>query len=329
MAIRLTRAGSCPLIFALMLILGGATVCLSAGHGREGKEIDRALRAQPIPGLKPTLPVPRVREMRVSPHIPMRMYAATRRGLYTSDDGGASWQPLPVAGSNEEVFTLATHPTDPATVLVGRRDGLWQGQDGGQSWIPLPYPTVGPYIPLSVALAPNQPQVMYMATARDGVYKSPDGGYHWKAINQGLPEARAGGRVEEIRTLVAHPLDADIAYVALERHGVYRTTDGGQSWRPFNQGLAFPLLTAAYPPRLTFDPADPKRLYAVFGQRIHSHLVRNRLYVTSGTGEWVPLEVELPSNVFILTVAVDRVKRMLRLWGPDAVWEVPLGGRAR
>ena len=209
-------------------------------------------------------------------------------------------------------------------LVVGRRDGVWATHDEGRSWIPLPYPAGKPIIPLAIALAPNQPQIMYMATSRDGLYKSVDGGSRWEPINQGLPESRAGGRVEEIRTLVVHPLDANTAYVALKTQGIYLTTDGGASWRPFNEGLPFPFLTATYPPILEFDLADPKRLYLVFGQRIHSHLVRNRMYVTSDTARWIPVQVELPSNVAILASGIDRVRRTVRLWGPRTVWQVSL-----
>jgi photosystem II stability/assembly factor-like uncharacterized protein len=246
--------------------------------------------------------------------------------LFVSDDGGQSWAPLPVDRTHEEVFSVAVHPTDPGVAIVGRRDGLWQTRDGGRSWTALAYPTLGPYVPLAAAISQSQPDVIYVATAREGVYKSTDGGYRWANVSKGLPEARAGGRPAEVRTLVVHPQNPDIAYLAHERHGVYHTTDGGTSWHRFNDRLPVPISGSTYPPRLVFDPDDPRRLYVIFGQRIHSRLVENRLYVTSDTGGWLPVEVELPSNTNIVELTIDRAARSLHLVAEDNVWHVPLPG---
>ncbi|MFQ5520335.1 MAG: hypothetical protein ACE5FK_02955 [Candidatus Methylomirabilia bacterium] len=202
---------------------------------------------------------------------------------------------------------------------------------GGEFWIavdtPLASPTSAPYIPLAVAIAGGQTDIIYIATARQGVYQSGDGGYRWANASKGLPEARAGGRVAEIRALVVHPEDPDTAYIAHERRGVYRTTDGGASWHPFTHGLRVPLWRSTYPPRLTFDPDDPNRLFLLFGQRIHSHLVKNRLYVTSPTGMWLPVDVHLPANTAFVGLTVDQGTQALLFWAQDTVWEAPLPGQ--
>jgi len=225
--------------------------------------------------------------------------------------------------TQEEVFSVAVHPTDPGVVLVGRRDGLWQTRDGGRSWTPLAYPTAGPYVPLAVAVAQSQPDVMYVATARQGIHKSTDGGYRWAPASKGLPEARVGGRPAEIRTLVVHPQNPEIAYAAHERHGVYRTTNAGASWHPFDDGLPFSLGGSMYPPRVAFDPNNPDRLYLVLGQRVHSHLVVNRLFVSSGTGRWLPAEAKLPDNTTFTGLTVDQGSGTLHFWAEDGVWELP------
>lgn len=266
--------------------------------------------------------------MRPSRGVSGRVYSATPRGLLVSDDDGQSWVSLPVDRAHDEVFSVALHPSDPGVLFVGRRDGLWRTDDGGKLWAPVGSPTTGPYVPLAVAIAETQPNVLYVATARHGVLRSTDGGHRWTSASRGLPEARGGGRTEEIRTLVVDPLNADVAYAAHERHGVYRTTDGGASWRPFNEGLPVAAWRPTYPPKLAFDPDDPGRLYLVFAQPIHSRLVKNRLYVTSDSGRWVPVEADLPANTPIVDLTVDQGKRALRLWTPDKAWELPLPGRA-
>jgi len=250
-----------------------------------------------------------------------KLYSATTEGLQISENGGLSWRPLEVAGRHEEVFALALHPSNPNTVFVGRRDGLWKSPDGGKSWNSLPSP---PSVPLAVAVAKSQPNTLYLATARNGIHKSTDGGYQWLAINNGLPEARAGGRPEEIRTLAVNPLNSNVSYAAVSRQGIYRTTDGGKSWHQFNQGLPFPVASPIHPPKLSYDPDNPKRLYIAFNQPVNSHLTRVRLYVLSDNGEWLPVEAELPSDFSIQSLVIDSAKRTLQLWGIEAIWEIPL-----
>src|SRR2546422_976042 len=224
----------------LLLLAGSGTVVTSAWAQQAKPE--RQTEARPIPGPPRVLPAPRVHAVERSPSHPARIYSGTPRGLFVSYDGGHSWAALPVDRTHEEVFSLAVHPADPGVVVVGRRDGLWKTRDGGKSWIALAYPTLGPYIPLAVAIAESHPNVIYVATAREGVYRSDDEGYRWTNASKGLPEASVGGRPAEIRTLVVHPRNPDTAYVAHERHGIYRTTDGGVTWHPFDKGLPPPAL---------------------------------------------------------------------------------------
>jgi photosystem II stability/assembly factor-like uncharacterized protein len=244
--------------------------------------------------------------------------------LFVSEDDGESWAPVAVGGTHEEVFCLVVQPNDPDTLTVGRRDGLWRSHDGGKRWARMTPPVVGQWIPLAIAVAESQPRVVYLATARHGIYRSNDGGASWSGAGKGLPETAAGARPEEIKSLVVHPLNPHEAYIAHERRGVYRTSDGGATWRPFNAGLRLSMWRAVDTPRLAFDPDDPGRLYLLVAQAAHSRLVRNRLFFTSAAGEWLPLEVMLPVNTRIDGMTADPGSRALRLWAEGSVWELPL-----
>lgn len=259
----------------------------------------------------------------------MRVYETTAEGLFASDDGGQSWAQSPIEGANDEVFGLAVNPIDPNVVFAGRRDGLWQTRNGGKLWNPVSSPVAEPYIPLAVAVAETAPGILYVATARHGIFRSSDEGQTWSSASNGLPEARAGGRPEEFRSLIVHPGNPDVAYVAHERHGIYRTTDGGASWRQFGEDIPLAAWQATYVPRLAFNPDDPGQLYAIFAEPIHSHLVKNRLYAISDSGERLPVEATLPDNTAILQLTVDEASRALQLWTQQGVWELPLPGGPR
>jgi len=119
--------------------------------------------------------------------------------------------------------------------------GLFRTTDTGTTWVSI---TDGK-VPLGstgcVAVADSDPNVIYLGTGSDdvrsnvssgrGVYKSTDGGQTWKLI--GLYNA---GQIGSVRI---HPTNPDIAWVSAQgdafksnaERGVFKTTDGGQTWR--------------------------------------------------------------------------------------------------
>ena len=60
-----------------------------------------------------------------------------------------------------------------------------------------------------------------------------------------------------IDTVVAHPVDPNLAYAASQHAGVFRSADGGHTWQPINTGLTIERASA-----LAIDPAQPSTLYA-------------------------------------------------------------------
>jgi photosystem II stability/assembly factor-like uncharacterized protein len=139
------------------------------------------------------------------------------------------------------VTTVTGVPSQPKTFYMGvASGGLFRTTDGGATWTPI---TDGK-VPLgstgSVAVADSDPNVIYLGTGSDdvrsnvstgrGIYKSTDGGQTWKFM--GLRDA---GQIGGVRI---HPTNPNIAWVAAQgdafksnaERGVYKTTDGGQTW---------------------------------------------------------------------------------------------------
>jgi len=119
--------------------------------------------------------------------------------------------------------------------------GLWKTTDGGDNWLPV---TDGQLTSASVGaveVSESNPDVVYIGMGEtalrgnimpgDGVYKSTDAGKKWTHL--AFPEADA---ISKIRI---HPKNSDIVFVASfgkysvpsAERGVYKSTDGGKSWR--------------------------------------------------------------------------------------------------
>ncbi|MFK8040848.1 WD40/YVTN/BNR-like repeat-containing protein [Congregibacter sp.] len=149
--------------------------------------------------------------------------------------------------------------------------GLWKTVDGGLNWNPVTDGQLTSSSVGAVAVAETNPDVVYIGTGEtqlrgnimqgDGVYKSVDAGETWE--NVGLKDTQAIARVR------VHPTDPDTVYVAALGHpygankerGVFRSKDGGASWKK-----VLYLSDKAGAADLIIDRRNPDTLYATIWQ---------------------------------------------------------------
>jgi hypothetical protein len=250
-----------------------------------------------------------------------KLFSATAAGLQVSNDAGRSWQRLPVSGRDERIFALETDPMIPEKLFVGRADGLWMSTDSGRSWDALPYPGS---VPLALAVAPSEPDTLYLATSRQGIHRSKNGGRSWEEISGGLPVSHAGNRPEQVDQLWIDPANANKVLASIERLGIFRTVNG-KVWDEFNKRLPFPLPRPVSGAKLADDPSRTgDNLYLAMQHPLHSHLVRTRLFILDNQESWRPLRVRIPDNFAVKSLVVDSARQKLQLWSDQMVLEAPL-----
>ena len=170
------------------------------------------------------------------------------------------------------IADIEVHPTDRSTWYVAAGSGgVWKTGNAGVTWTPLfdeqPSYSIG-----EITLDPRNPEVVWVGTGEnvsgrhvgwgDGVYRSRDGGKTWQRM--GLAGSQHIGRI------LVHPKDGNVVLVAAEgplwsaggERGVYRTDDGGVTWKPVlqideNTGVT----------DIEFDPSNPDVVYAAAYQR--------------------------------------------------------------
>jgi photosystem II stability/assembly factor-like uncharacterized protein len=171
------------------------------------------------------------------------------------------------ANTSGRIAALDAVVADPDVVYAGAATGgVWKSGDGGITWRPVFDQESASSIGAIAIFQPN-PDVVWVGTGEAnmrnsmgvgrGVWKSLDAGRSWKHV--GLPAS------EHISRILLHPTDPEVAYVASagpawsdgEERGVYRTTDGGRTWKRLL--FTSPSSGAA---DLAMDPANPNHLIA-------------------------------------------------------------------
>ena len=102
----------------------------------------------------------------------------------------------------------------------------------------------------TIAIHPQNPDILYIGTYGRGVYKSTDGNTSWTAMNNGLPSY-------PVRTIVIDPNNPEILYAGTSGSGIYKSTNGGASWTAASNGLSNPYIYS-----MGVDPQNSEILYA-------------------------------------------------------------------
>jgi photosystem II stability/assembly factor-like uncharacterized protein len=175
--------------------------------------------------------------------------------------------PVNTSGRIDDFSVGRVHGQPDQIWVATATGGVFKSTNGGTSWDPV-FDKVDAMMSIgAIRVAPSNANVVWAGTGEannrqssswgDGVYKTTDAGKTWK--NMGLKETRSIARI------VIDPGNYDIVYVAAAGHlwgsnaerGVFKTTDGGQTWKKV---LYVDENTGATD--LVIDPMNPMILYA-------------------------------------------------------------------
>jgi photosystem II stability/assembly factor-like uncharacterized protein len=244
---------------------------------------------------------------------------------------GLEWRDVgPMRGGR--TFAVAGHADQPDTFYMGSvGGGLWKTENSGRTW----YPIADEGIPIgsigAIAVAPSNRNIVYVGTGESdirsqisygtGMYKSTDAGKTWTHI--GLEATRQIGRI------VVDPANPNRVFVAALGHtympnperGVYRSQDGGATWKKVLFNAARPNDVGAVD--LALDPKNPRVLYAsLWATRrppwsvyAPTNLPGGGLYKSTDGGDtWKQLGGGLPNDDFVgrigIAIAPSNPKRL-------------------
>ncbi len=213
----------------------------------------------------------------INPRDPRVIFAGSgSAGVWRTTNGGASWTPLTDNECSTSVGHIAIDPVDPSIVYVGtgeifdpdgRTDGcgILRSTDGGNSFTRQATSILAPggrlgglvyHISIDRATAGSTSSTTLWAATSAGVLVSTNSGASWLMTLQG-----------EATDVVQHPTDPAIVYAALgfsrgaTENGVYRSTNGGQTWNLISAALGAPSTIGRT--ALAVSPARPGSLWAL------------------------------------------------------------------
>jgi len=230
----------------------------------------------------------------MSPHpkLPFELWvgASAGRGGFVTTDAGESWLFSATTASHYPMVFAYSHSFPTVQYLTSLMGGveLIRSTDDGRTWESLSSALEQGVSQRTrdsgllrtdmqwhvhthgVAVAPTDPNIVYAGTIAEPesrealslfgahVFRSTDGGDTFHEVDNGFPTDTS----TSINAIIIHPTDPDTVYVMTSHHesdkgiGVYKTTNGAESWFAVNNGLDLETND------LQIDPINPEILYA-------------------------------------------------------------------
>lgn len=223
------------------------------------------------------------------PHEPNVFYMApVNGGVWKTDDFGNTWKPIFDDQPTGSVGAIAVAPSDPNIIYVGSGeglqrpdlsvgDGIYKSTDAGRTWTRLDLSDAQQIT--AIVVDPKNPDRLFVSAeghpygpnAVRGVFRSTDGGKTFEKVlykDENIGAADVVMDPSDPQVLFAALWAARVApwevrsgeYFVIPGSGLYKSTDGGSTWRPITQGLP------TDDDRLSrigiaIAPSNPKRVY--------------------------------------------------------------------
>jgi photosystem II stability/assembly factor-like uncharacterized protein len=243
------------------------TAAATATAAPVGEAFPRALTDQVAwRNLGPVNPMGRMTDLDVHPRAQNTWYVGSAGGgLWKTTNAGTTWTNVFDRLGSVSIGDVAIAPSDPEIVWIGTGeenarnsvqwgDGVYKSTDGGKTWAGMGLREtfqIG-----HVAIHPKDPEIVYVAALgrlwgeneERGVFRTRNGGRTWDRVL--FLDARTG--CIDVRV---HPGDPNVVFAVMyerkrdgfdgndpsvrfgARSGIYKSTDGGDSWRRLVHGL--------------------------------------------------------------------------------------------
>ena len=274
----------------------------------------------------------------------VRVLVGTRKGAFilTSDGKRDRWQIEGPHFGGWEMYHIKGSPADPNRLYASQGTG-WFGQliqrssDGGKTWEPVDNKFVYDGTPGTHAwydgtphpwefkrvwhLEPSlsDPDTVYAGVEDAAMFRTTDGGKSWHELpalrNHGTGsrwQPGAGGLC--LHTILIDPSNPQRIFIAISAAGAFRTDDGGETWKPINQGLY-----SKYIPEPTAEVGHCVHRLAMHRSRPNTLFMQKHwdaMRTDNGGESWQKISGNLPTDFgFVIDVHTHE---------PETIYVVPI-----
>lgn len=193
------------------------------------------------------------------------LIASASGGVFKSENAGTTWESIFDKYGAGSIGSIKFDQNNLDVIWVGTGesanrnssaygDGIYKSIDGGQSFINMGLESTHQIA--EIEIHPNNSDVVFAAavghlwgyTGERGLFKTINGGKSWEKVSGGLPSDNKTGCTE----IVIHPKNPNIMFAGFyhrlrqpasfisggENGGLYKSIDGGKSWKKITKGLA-------------------------------------------------------------------------------------------
>ena len=193
------------------------------------------------------------------------LIATASGGVFKSDNAGVTWESIFDKYGAGSIGSVKFDQNDLNTIWVGTGesanrnssawgDGIYKSRDGGKTFSNMGLKSTHQIA--EIEIHPNNSSIVYAAavghlwgySGERGLFRTLDGGNSWEKVLGGLPDDGKTGCTE----IIFHPTNPDIMFAGFyhrlrqpatfvsggEEGGLFKSTDGGKSWRKVINGLA-------------------------------------------------------------------------------------------
>jgi photosystem II stability/assembly factor-like uncharacterized protein len=278
------------------LVLLGAGVVILAVIAFVTFSLTAADEGEPVAWA--TLNTADVHALAFAPDDAQHLYFGHHDGLLETRDGGRSWQPASLTGSDAMNVKAAD-----GRIQIAGHDVYLESIDGGATWRPVPNDLPGLDLH-AFAIDPDNPDHAWTFAVGFGLFETTDAGRHWALRQPGNWGYLATYRDNDRTNLIA-----------VGPEGLVRSLDAGVSWVP----LAYPGAPLAGGIAAT---RDGSALYAATGAGLRRSTDQGQTWSETGF-DGVALALAIAPGDPMDVVIVDQATRFYRSTDGGATWPPP------
>ncbi len=207
----------------------------------------------------------------IDPANPDHIVTSACSGIYESLNGGELWSKMQgIPSQSRRTKAIVRNPSGNGAIYAGTTEGFWMSADNGKTWAL----TSTREIEInSIAIHPEEPNKIYIATNNYGMMVSNDGGRNFSLFNGNFSSRYVLNIVSDLT--IPNRVYAATNNTARGGGAVFVSNDGGQTWAPSMKNL--PIFNVI-PFSFLQDRQNPETIYLGTNKGLYRSLDRGKYW---------------------------------------------------